>query len=367
MKKTILLTFYFLLSSMVLSSNFTKVDEVIETAITDSIFPGASLIIGSSDSIFYQKAYGDFTYDSNSPEVTTETIYDLASVTKAFGTNFVIMKLVDEGKVKLDDPVAKYLPRFSAHHKEKVLIKDLLIHESGLPAYYSPKSDEPRDTIVSRIMDLPLRYKTNEKMVYSCLNFVTLMLVAESVTGEPLYQYYKENFTEPLGMKKTTFVPSENLRSSCSPTSPNLQGKVHDPLARGLEGLSGNAGLFSTTGDLAKLAQLLLSKGEYNGKRFFSEELIEKFTKRFSSKTSRALGFDTKALEGYSSAGKYFSDKSFGHTGFTGTSIWIDPVNNLFVVFLTNRVYPDEESVISKTRPKLHDAIFQALKVSEVE
>ncbi len=365
MKKLSLLTFYFLLSMLVSASDFSKVDKVIQNAIADSVFPGASLIIGSSDSIFYQKAYGNFTYDSNSPEVTTETIYDLASVTKAFGTNFVIMKLVDEGKVKLNDPVAKYLPRFSAHHKEKVLIKDLLIHESGLPAYYSPKPGETRDTVISRIMDLPLRYKTNEKMVYSCLNFVTLMLVAESVTGEPLYQYYKENFTEPLKMKNTTFVPSENLRASCSPTSPKLQGAVHDPLARGLEGLSGNAGLFSTSGDLAKLAQLLMNKGTYNGKKYFSKEIIEKFTTRNSDKTTRALGFDTKSLEGYSTAGKYFSDKSFGHTGFTGTSIWIDPENDLFVVFLTNRVYPDEKSSIVKTRPALHDAVFEAVKKNE--
>ncbi len=359
MKKIIILI-VFLIFNVVNAQNFQLVDQTIENAINDSIFPAATILVGTSKDILYENAYGHYTYDTNSPKVKNNSMFDLASVTKAFGTNFCVMKLVDEGKLDIQKPVAFYLPEFAANGKGKVKVVDLLIHESGLPPYYTPYEGESRQHILDTIKTLPLNYETNSKMVYSCLNFVTTMMVIESIIQEPMYKCYAENFTVPLQMNKTMFTPPDDLKEECVPTTPELQGVVHDPLARGLKGLSGNAGLFSTTEDLAKLCQLLLNKGTYNGKRYLTEQTITKFTKRYSDHTSRAIGFDTRSGE-HPSSGQFFNDGTYGHLGYTGTSIWIDPVRDLFVIFLTNRVYPDDTASISSTRPKVYDAVILSL------
>ena len=359
MKKVLLLLI--LLFSCLNAQDFQLLDEPIFNAIRDSVFPGASILVGTSDEILYEEAYGHFTYDDSSPEVEISTIFDLASVTKAFGTNFCVMKLVDEGKLDIEKPVSFYLPEFGVNGKENVKVADLLIHESGLQAYYTPKDGESREHILDTIKALELNYETGFKTVYSCLNFVTTMMVVESIVGEPMYKFYAENFTLPLEMDRTMFIPTEEFIEECSPTTNELQGVVHDPLARGLEGLSGNAGLFSTTEDLAKLCQLLLNDGVYDDERYLNEETIKEFTKRYSENTSRAIGFDTRSGD-HPSSGQYFSDGSFGHLGYTGTSIWIDPVKDLFVIFLTNRVYPDDTASIRNTRPKVYDAAILSLK-----
>ncbi|MBN1300380.1 MAG: serine hydrolase [Melioribacteraceae bacterium] len=340
--------------------NFAPVDSVVLNAIADSVFPGAAIAVGNKDNTIFQKAYGNFTYEKYSPEVELNSMYDLASVTKAFCTNFCVMKLVDNGILDIGKKVSEYLPEFGQSGKENVRVNDLLIHESGLQAYYTPREEESRSDIIRHILQLPLSYETGSKTVYSCLNFVTTMMVVESVTNEPMYEYYKKNFTDPLEMNSTMFVPSGDYRSRCVPTSDDEPGIVHDPLAKGLDGLSGNAGLFSTIEDLSKLCMLLLNKGEYNGETYLSHETVEYFTKRYSDNTERAIGFDTRSEEG-SSSGKYFSTGSYGHLGYTGTSIWIDPVKEIFVVFLTNRVYPDDTANISHTRPALHDAVMRSL------
>ncbi|MEN8194315.1 MAG: serine hydrolase [Bacteroidota bacterium] len=355
------LIFFFLISANLWAQNFELLDSTINLAIKDSIFPGAAILVGTSDSILYDNAYGHFTYDQSSAEIVNNTIFDLASVTKAFGTNFCVMKLVDEGRLDIQKPVSYYLPEFAENGKENVKVVDLLIHESGLPAYYTPQEEENRQHILDTIKTLELEYETNSKTVYSCLNFVTTMMVVESIIDEPMYKFYADNFTTPLEMNRTMFVPDEEFIKECAPTTCKLQGVVHDPLARGLEGLSGNAGLFSTSEDLVKLCQLLLNDGEYDGKRYFKKETVQKFTKRYSDHTSRAIGFDTRSGE-HPSSGKYFSEGTYGHLGYTGTSIWIDPVKELFVIFLTNRVYPDDSASISKTRPKVYDAVILSLK-----
>lgn len=291
-------------------------------------------------------------------------MFDLASVTKAFGTNLCVMKLVDEGRLDIEEKVSAYLPDFAANGKEDVRVLDLLIHESGLPAYYSPKPEESRGEIIDTIMSLKLSYETGDKTVYSCLNFVTTMLVVESITGDRMYKYYEENFTKPLGMTRTMWIPDEKIKFECTPTQ-NVQGVVHDPLARGLEGLSGNAGLFSTTGDLARLCHMLLNKGVYDGERYLEASTIEYFSKRFSDKSTRAIGFDTRSDDGKASSGQYFNQGTYGHLGYTGTSIWIDPVEELYVIFLTNRVYPDDTKSIRTTRPKVYDSVMIALGKGE--
>lgn len=357
-----LLLYLFLIISFfsINAQNFDLIDQTVNSAISDSVFPGAVILVGTSDDILYHQAYGHYTYDKNSREVDKETMFDLASVTKAFGTNFCVMKLVDEGKLDIEEKVSTYLPDFGANGKENVRVVDLLIHESGLPAYYSPKAEESRDEIIDTILALNLSYETGFKTVYSCLNFVTTMLVVESITNDRMYKFYADNFTEPLGMERTMWIPADDIKPECIPTQ-DVQGVVHDPLARGLEGLSGNAGLFSTTGDLAKLCQLLLNKGTYNGERYLEESTIEYFSTRYSDNSTRAIGFDTRSDDGDASSGQYFSPGTFGHLGYTGTSIWIDPTEDVFVIFLTNRVYPDDKKSIRSTRPKVYDSVMISL------
>ncbi|MBU0473429.1 MAG: serine hydrolase [Bacteroidetes bacterium] len=352
----------FFISISINCQSFTKVDDAINTAIENSIFPGATILVGNENSILYEKAYGHFTYDSNSPKVENNSIFDLASVTKAFGTNFCVMKLVDEGKLDINMPVSFYLPEFAASGKENVKVIDLLIHESGLQPYYTPNKDEAKAHILDTIKALNLNYETGSKMVYSCLNFVSTMMLVESIANEPMYKFYAENFTIPLKMERTMFTPNDEYKKLCVPATPDLQGVVHDPLARALKGLSGNAGLFSTTEDLSKLCQLLLNKGVFNDKRYLSEEVVSKFTKRYSDKSTRAIGFDTRSDDSTASSGKYFSNGTFGHLGYTGTSIWIDPVRKIYAIFLTNRVYPDDEASIRNTRPKVYDAVILSLE-----
>lgn len=353
---------FFLLSFSIHSQNFSLIDDAINEAISDSVFPGATILVGNAKEILYKKAYGHFTYESTSPEVENNTLFDLASVTKAFGTTFCVMKLVDEGKLDVDKPVAAYLPEFAVNGKENVRIADLMIHESGLQSYYTPKAGEKRDHIIDTIKTLNLSYETGMKTVYSCLNLVTTMMVVESIIDEPMYKFYAENFTTPLDMNRTMFTPNDDIKKLSAPTTPEIQGVVHDPLARGLKGLSGNAGLFSTTEDLSKLCELLLNNGVYKGKRYLSEEVVTHFTKRYSPQSSRAIGFDTRTEGGKSSSGQYFSSGTFGHLGFTGTSIWIDPVRKIYAILLTNRVYPDESSSIRSTRPKVYDAVILSLE-----
>lgn len=291
-------------------------------------------------------------------------MFDLASVTKAFCTNFCVMKLVDEGKLDIEEKVSAYIPDFGANGKENVRVVDLLIHESGLQAYYSPSPEESREQITDTIFALHLSYDTGFKAIYSCLNFVTSMLVVEAITNDRMYKFYAENFTEPLGMNRTMFIPSEKIKLDCTPTQ-DVQGIVHDPLARALDGLSGNAGLFSTTGDLAKLCQLLLNKGTYDGKRYLEESTIEYFSKRYSDHSARAIGFDTRSDDGKASSGQYFNPGTYGHLGYTGTSIWIDPTADVFVILLTNRVYPDDKKSIRSTRPKVYDSVMISLALDK--
>lgn len=361
MKNTIVVFILFFVT-IINAQDFSLVDSTVNAAIKKEFFPGATVLIGNENGVLYKNAYGNYTYDKCSPKVENSTMYDLASVTKAFGTTFCVMKLVDEGKLDINKTVASYLPEFSVNGKENIKVVDLLIHESGLQAYYSPQKGESKTHIVDTIKSLNLSYETGLKTVYSCLNLISTMFVIESIIDEPMYKFYTDNFTTPLKMERTMFTPNDEMKKFCAPTTSDPQGVVHDPLARGLEGLSGNAGLFSTTEDLSKLCQLLLNKGVYDGKRYLSEEVIDNFTKRYSPQSTRAIGFDTRSEDGPSTSGQYFNIGSYGHLGYTGTSVWIDPVRKIYVIFLTNRVYPDDKSHVNTTRSKVHDAAIRSLE-----
>jgi len=349
--------------------DLTQVDEIIQSAIKDSSFPGAVVLISKNGNIIYEKAFGHFTYDDTSAAVSINTIYDIASLTKVIATTTAAMIGYDRNLFSLDDPVAKYIPEFSQNGKEKVTIKNLLLHNSGLPAF-KPfyKNYSSADEVIKDIYKTPLSYEPGSKTVYSDLGFITLAKLIEKVTGKRFDAFCKEEIFKPLQMNSTYFNPHDPLKYKIAPTEYDnywrnklVWGKVHDETASLLGGVAGHAGLFSTAEDMSKLLQLLLDGGTFNGHQIIRPETVKLFTTKYSDKSTRALGWDTKSEEN-SSAGNLFDITSFGHTGFTGTSVWVDPTRNLFIVFLTNRVYPTRENKkLYKVRPALHDAVIKAL------
>lgn len=349
---------------------FNDVDMVINKAIEDKSFPGAVVLVWKDGQTIFEKAYGNFTYDLTSPKVKTNTIYDLASLTKVVATTTAAMICYDRNLISLDDRVIKFIPEFGENGKENITIKNLMIHNSGLPAWKKFYGrDLKYDDVINEIYSSQLEYKPGEKTVYSDLGIITLGKIIEKVTGMTLDIFCRDEIFFPLKMNSTFFNPNDSVKKFCAPTETDnywrmktLQGEVHDETSAMLNGVAGHAGLFSTADDLAKLMSVLINKGKFEQKQFIKQSTIELFTKRYSAESTRAIGWDTKSDSG-SSAGKYFSKNSFGHTGYTGTSIWADPERKLFVVFLTNRVYPTRENTkIQKIRPQLHNAVIKCIE-----
>ncbi len=351
------------------SYDFSGVEKVVTDAIKDSAFPGAVVLVSKDGEIQFQKAFGNYTYDKNSTEVTTKTIYDLASLTKVIATTTAAMICYDGNLFSLDDKVCKYIPEFSSNNKENITIKNLLLHNTGLPAWkkFWGVYDKPKD-VLNDIYDSKLEYETGTKTVYSDLGIIVLGKIIEKVTGQSLDIFCKKEIFEPLGMNDTYYNPPDTLKYRIAPTEVDsywrkrlIVGEVHDETASLLNGVSGHAGLFSTAEDIHKVLLTLLNKGNYKGKQLIKSTTVELFTSK-NDDSPRALGWDIKSPEG-SSAGNLFSEKSFGHTGFTGTSAWVDPLNKIIVIFLTNRVYPTRENnKIIKVRPALHNAVIMAFQ-----
>lgn len=351
--------------------NFSAVDKIIQQGIEDSAFPGAVLLIAQNGKVVHKKPFGHLMYDPTSEPVQTNTIYDLASVTKVIATTTATMLCYDRGLFKLDDKVAKYLPKFAAQGKRNITIRNLLLHNSGLPPFKRfYLTCQNSNEVLADIYNTKLDYATGTKMIYSDLGIITLGKIIEKVTKKSLDKFCADEIFLPLGMTETFFNPPKEFKDRCAPTENDtywrkrlLIGEVHDEASSMLGGVAGHAGLFSTVDDMAKLLQMLLQKGMYQGKQFIKPSTVELFIKKQTEQSSRALGWDTKDGEGFSSAGNLFSDLSYGHTGYTGTSVWTDPTRNLFVVLLTNRVYPTRENTkLIKLRPLIHDEIIKALK-----
>jgi CubicO group peptidase (beta-lactamase class C family) len=354
------------------SVGLNKIDQLMKSAVKDSVFPGGALIFGIDQQVLYNKAFGNYTYSDNSPIVETTSIFDLASVTKVVATTSAAMILVDQNKLSLDDKVIDFLPEFNNNGKDKITIKNLLVHNAGLAAfkqYYDEYSTA--EEVINDIMNLPLNNPPGGNFVYSDLGMITLQKVIEKITGQTLDKFLKKNLFEKLKMNQTMYNPSKEIKNKCVPTELDdfyrmrlLQGEVHDERAYMLNGIAGHAGLFSTTEDLSKFAMMMLNNGKYNDQQIIDAKIINQWTTKQSDQSDRGLGWDTKSPEN-SSSGKYFSLNSFGHTGYTGTSIWIDKETKLFVILLTNRVHPTRaNSKIGKFRPIIHDAIFESLFVN---
>ncbi len=342
-------------------TDFSHLDQVVETAIEERIFPGAVVLVGTADEILYEKAYGRYTYAADAPAVTPESLFDMASLTKVFATSMAVMKCIDSGLVDPELPVVHYLPEFDNHGKDKILVKHLLMHNSGLPAY--ARAGASSAETLDRIMNIEMARELGD-YTYSCLNFITLMRVVESASGKKMWEFYKETFTDPMGLHHTLFAPPEAIRERCLPTIGDssgteirLQGKVHDPLALSLEGYSGNAGLFSTASDLAAFCRLMLNDGVYQNRTYVKPETLLPFKTLQSG--SRAYGWGLNNFR--SSAGSKMAETAIGHTGYTGTCAWIDLEKGVFVIFLTNRVFPLDQKSVTPVRRDVNDAAMQAV------
>jgi CubicO group peptidase (beta-lactamase class C family) len=349
-----------------------RVDEVLEAFLAQKAFPGGVVAVGKDGALVHLRAFGGLSYDDGAPPVRTDTVYDLASLTKVVVTTTMAMVLVDEDRVDIDKPVSAFLPRFRGGAKDRVTVRHLLTHSSGL-AWWAPLFQElkGKPAYLERIQSLDLSYEPGSRAEYSDLGIILLGEILERVAGESLDSFARRRIFEPLGMTETLFRPGPDLLPRIAPTENDpwrgrvVRGEVHDENAFALGGVAPHAGLFGTAADLARFAQMLVNGGVYDHRRIVSRETVEAFTRRAGIPgSSRALGWDTPS-EG-SSAGTLFSPRSFGHTGFTGTSLWIDPERRLFVILLTNRVHPSRENnLIRQVRPAVADAVIQALEAPQ--
>lgn len=362
------------------SSQLARLDGLMTAAVARKDFPGAVLLVARNGKIVFRKAFGLAQWVPEPRPMTADMIFDLASVTKPVATATAVMLLVERGDIRLWDRVRLYVPEFSIWYGERGLAGDearlynLLTHTSGLPPYTDAKEaakklGDPCTTadLVKLIAGIPKEMPVGREFVYSCLNYITLAGIVRQVSGKPLDEFAAENIFKPLGMARTFFRPPADLLDQCVPTEVvdgrPLRGVVHDPLARLQGGVSGNAGLFSTADDLAVFAQMLLNGGAWNGVRILSPLTVERMTEIYPKLGSagRGLGWDIDT--DYATVrGDLFGPRSYGHSGYTGTSIWIDPETGTSVVFLTNRVHPDDQGDIIAMRSKVANVVAAAIR-----
>lgn len=387
-------------------SKFSKIDSLINYGINQEAYPGAQVLIAKDGEIIYKKNAGYQTYD-NKVWINDSSVYDIASLTKVMATTLALMKLYDEKKFSLDDRLSNYLPMLKKTDKRKITIKEALSHCGRLKAYlpiwiHALKKAEEDSTLFSsqpeniedyfqltnslyinkkykqdilkQIVDSPLNPK--HKYVYSDLGFILLGELVEVLSGKTLDVYLEENFYKPMNLSHTHFRPKEKEEiENIVPTieavdfrNSQIRGNVHDETSALLGGVAGHAGLFSTAEDLFAICQMLLNKGEYNGIRYIDSTTVDLFTRTHFAEHNnrRGLGFDKPLLKGKSShTSQYASKSSYGHSGFTGTYLWIDPENETILIFLSNRVYPDAKTnklANLNIRTDIHDLIYEILK-----
>ena len=364
-----------------LGMDLTAVEALVEKGISDALFPGAAYAVWHEGN-WTKRYHGRYTYCPDDPKVDERVRWDVASLSKVVATTSLAMRMFERGAFRLDQPVAEILPGFGANGKETVTFRNLLLHDAGLiPDLPNRLIRTDAETIRRETLAQPLKTPPGEKMVYSDLSMISLAFALEHIEDKPFVTLVTDEVLRPVGMRDTGYSPwAKGERERCAPTSTvepwrtdirrmrlgdfgtarafgdhptYIQGEVHDPTAFVLGGVAGHAGIFSTLDDLCRFVQSLVEG------RVAKTETVERFTKRNSEKSSRALGWDTKSETG-SSAGSSFGPRSFGHTGYTGTSIWVDPDARLAAVLLTNRVHPNDEASLAKFRPAFHDEVFRA-------
>jgi CubicO group peptidase (beta-lactamase class C family) len=363
-----------------------RLDSIVSAAIAEGAAPGVALAVGRWGRLIHLRGYGRIDVAPDAPAVTDSTMFDMASLTKVVATTTAAMILEDEGKLDIDATVHSYLPELTDTAKARITVRMILTHSGGFEAF-APlwREYRGRAQYLEQINARPLAYAPGDSTVYSDWDFVLMGLIIERITGVPLDQFVASRVWQPLHLRDTGFNP---LASGAMPADSDctaafradhpllariavtemdtayrhtlVHGIVHDENACALGGVAGHAGLFSSARDVAVFCQMLLNGGQYGGVRLIEPATVARWTARQSRTSSRALGWDT--LSGRSSAGRYFSPRSFGHTGFTGTSIWVDPERGVFLVLLTNRVDPTRANMRHEAlRRDVANAVQQAI------
>jgi len=334
------------------AGRLAAIDRIVAEGLRDRKMPGCVVIVGHKGKLVHRKAYGERRVEPSEP-LTLDTVFDLASLTKPIATATSIHKLVEQGKLELDAPVAKYLPAFAANGKEKITVRHLLLHTSGLiPDNAIGDYAMGPEKAWENLLAIKPVAGLDEKFQYSDVNFLILGKLIETVSGRPVNVFARDEFFVPLGMKDTGYLPSKELLPRIAPTEKRgetwITGFVHDPRAFALGGVAGHAGLFATADDLAIYAQTMLNGGEWEGTRVLSAESVARMTAphEVPGKNLRACGWDNRSSFS-GNRGDLLSPKAFGHGGFTGTGIWIDPEQELFVIFLSSRLYPKGDGLVN--------------------
>lgn len=342
---------------------------IVDKSIREGKIPGAVVLIGNSERVLYRRSFGYRAVDPEKIPMTEDTIFDLASLTKVVATTIAVMQLVENGKLRLGDTVSKYWPEFKAKGKGSITLRHLLTHYSGLRpgleiAHLAP-GRQGYETVMEKIIEEKPLHPPGRVYIYSDINFEILGELVRRVSGQPLDEYCARHIFEPLGMRDTVFNPSSSIRCRIAPTAfvdgKLLHGEVHDPACSVMGGVSGHAGLFSTADDLSIFARMLLNRGSLGGVKILNPRSVERMTTpQIPQKTKlRGLGWDIEAP--FCANREAFSAGAYGHLGYTGTAIWIDPVSDTYIIVLTNRVHPDGKGDVKELRAGIKSVVSQAL------
>lgn len=349
------------------ASRLAAIDDVIAEGLRYERMPGCVVLVGYRGKITWLKSYGFRQVKPDLVPMTTDTVFDLASLTKPIATATSILLLIEDGLVELDAPATKYIPEFGVEGKEVITIRQLLTHQSGLLPDNSIKDYENgRAAAFLRIHELDLRAEPGTRFMYSDVGFIVLGEIVERVSGKALDVFANERIFTPLGMSETGFNPPADLKKRAAPTQERngewMRGEVHDPRAFRMGGVAGHAGLFSTAEDLARYAQMLINNGRLGEMRILKPETSQLMqTSQEVSSGVRTLGWDRRT--GYSSnRGDLFSPDAFGHGGFTGTALWIDPEQEMIVIFLSNRIHPNGKGSVNSLAGRIGTIAAAAIK-----
>jgi CubicO group peptidase (beta-lactamase class C family) len=360
------------------ADKLAKIDGAVAAAIGRNECPGAVVVVVHGDAVVFRKAYGHRAVQPAKVPMTLDTVFDMASLTKPIATGTSVMRLVEDGKLKFSDTVAKHWPAFAANGKEMVTIEHLLLHTSGLTADNAAADyHDGRAKAMERIAALKLEAPAGTRFRYSDVGFIVLGDLVEKLGGAPVDAFAKKHVFDPLKMTDTTFNPPADLTKRVAPTGKRkgeiILGHVHDPRAFSLDGVAGHAGLFSTADDVARYSRMLLRGGELDGVRVLSADTVKLFTaahvvpagmkdgKLDEKKLARSLGWDVDTSFSAPRGDGFKKGEGYGHTGFTGTSVWIDPASKTAVIILANRVHPDDKGNMTPLRKEVATIVAGAV------
>jgi uncharacterized protein YbbC (DUF1343 family)/CubicO group peptidase (beta-lactamase class C family) len=364
------------------SGHLKRIDDLVAAGLIEKRMPGCVVCIGRRSKIVWLKAYGNKQLQPSELPMTTDTVFDMASITKPVATATSVMILVERGQLKLGDRVSSLIPEFAANEKERITVFDLLTHQSGLlPDNKIADYENGSEKALEKICALDLQAPTGTRFIYSDVNYILLGELVRRVSRKSVHEFSQESIFQPLGMQETGYLPREELKARAAPTEQRdnhwMQGEVHDPRAFLLGGVAGHAGLFSTAEDLAIYAQMMIQQGQWNGQRILAPRTVATMTRGYrllgGARSTmegvppnppvflRGLGWDKRT--GYSiNRGELLSDAAFGHGGFTGTVLWIDPELELFVIFLSNRVHPDGKGLVNPLAGRIGTVAAAAIR-----